>query len=144
MNTDPRLPRADEAECYLLACLMDWPERAGEVLPLCQPSDFFETLHADLWRKFTTQLAMHGAIDRLAAGKELKCADRLLEFAYQAPTTEHAESRADMVKLAARGRQAHDVFQNAADAILDGRPADAVIAQVSLALESLETESIEA
>lgn len=141
-SNPPLLPRADEAENYLLACLVDWPERAGEVLPLCRSTDFFHGMHQRLWRQFTTQFAMTGSIDRLAAGRELQCADFMFELADGAPTTVHAESRAEMVRLAARGRRLHEVFTRAAHAIERGRPADAVLAQVQLALEPFEAEAI--
>ena len=137
----PLLPRADEAEKYLLACLVDWPERAGEILPLCKPADFFEPLHQKLWARFQTQHWATGDIDRLAAGRELECCDFLVELIEGAPTTAHAASRAEMVRQAARGRRAHEIFTKAADAILRGRPADAVIAQVQLALEPFEQEA---
>jgi replicative DNA helicase len=142
MTSDPRLPRADEAEKYLLACCVVWPERAAEFLHLVRPTDFFDDRFRRLWKRFQTQLEMYGAIDRLDAGKKLNCAALLFELADCAPTTVHAESRAEMVKLAARGRHAHEIFQKAANAILRGRPADAVIAQVSLALEAFEAEAI--
>src|SRR5690242_12515735 len=114
MTAEPPLPRADAEEKFLFSCLMDWPERSGEILRLCRPTDFFHPLHQKLWRKFATQLATTGSIDRLAAGKELNCAEFLLELTDGAPTTAYAESQADAVKLAARGRQAHGIFSKAA------------------------------
>jgi replicative DNA helicase len=137
-----QLPRADAEEKYLLACLMDWPERAGEILSLCKPTDFFHPLHQQLWRKFKTQLAMRGAIDRLAVGKDLGCAEFLLELTDGAPTTTWADGQAEAVKLAARGRQVHEILTKGAQAIERGRPADAVLSQVQLALEPFEVEAI--
>jgi replicative DNA helicase len=142
VSDNNQLPRADEQEKYLLSCLMDWPDRAGEILPLCKPTDFFHELHAQLWRKFKTQLAMRGEIDRLAVGKELKCAEFLLELTEGAPTTAYADSQAEAVKLAARGRQLHEILTKGALAIERGRPADAVLSQVQLALEPFEAEAI--
>lgn len=142
VSTPNQLPRADEDERYLLSCLMDWPERAGEILPLCRPTDFFHLMHRQLWRKFATQLAMRGEIDRHAAGKDLKCSDLLIELVHGAPTTAWAECKAEAIKLAARGRQLHEVLTKGAQAIERGRPADGVLAQVQLALEPFEAEVI--
>ena len=85
---------------------------------------------------------MRGEIDRLAAGKELKCSDLLMELAHGAPTTTWAECKAEAVQLAARGRHLHEILTKAAQAIERGRPADGVLAQLQLALEPFEAEAI--
>jgi hypothetical protein len=60
----------------------------------------------------------------------------LLELGQDATTTAHAESRAKMVKDAARGRAHYDVLQRGANAVLSGRPTDSVLAQVEMAVEA--------
>jgi len=142
-SNDIRLPREDEKERDLIGCVLAFPERAGEILPLCRPTDFFEPLLQQLWRQLVTQWGTMGRVDCMAAARKIKCAQYVLEIAYSAPTTTaYAECLAEAIKLAARGRHLYEVLQRGADAILRGRPADAVLAQVQLALEPFEAEAI--
>lgn len=137
-QTEPRLPRADDAERYLLECLVVFPQRAHEILPLAKSTDFFEPLHQSLWRTFTRQHAITGEIDILAAGKKLGCADYLLELSFDCVTSVHAESRAKLVKDAARARAVHDICQRGADAILHGRSGESVLASLQMAMEGFQ------
>lgn len=143
MNDKGRLPRADAQERELLGCVLYFPDRAGEMLTLCAASDFFHDVHQRVWRKFATQYAMSGAIDRLECGKTLNCAQTLNELFIDAPTTTaYAVCLAEQIKLAARGRAIYELLQRGATAILSGRPGDAVLAQVMIAAETLEAEAI--
>ncbi|HEX5471880.1 MAG TPA: DnaB-like helicase N-terminal domain-containing protein [Lacipirellulaceae bacterium] len=142
MNTEPEVPRADEHERYLLACLMDWPERAGEVLPLCRPTDFFDPMHQKLWRTFATQHATTGTIDRLAAGKQLGCCDLLIELTDCAPTTVHAESRAKMVRDAAQLRELDKVLDSGRKDIRARRPTQQILAKLQLHLAAIQEAAV--
>lgn len=131
--TDPRLPRRDDAEEYLVQCVAAWPENANEVVPLLKPTDFFTPHYQKLWRVFTRQLAF-GSIDLVAAARECDCAYELYELRLDAVTAVHVESRVELVKNAAKARALYEVCQRAADALLRGRSADSVLASLSMAL----------
>jgi replicative DNA helicase len=135
-TTDPRLPRADDAERYLITCVLGWPDRVGEIVPLVQPSEFFEPLHQKIWRTFSTQLALRGCCDPEAVAKQHDCALYLFELAQNLSTTVHAESEAERVKEAAKGRALFEVCYKAAQGILRRRPAVSVLAQLDLALSA--------
>jgi replicative DNA helicase len=141
MSTDPRLPRADAAERYLIRCCVAWPERAHEILPLCKPTDFLDTLHQKIWREFATQYATTGGIDPMAVAKRLDCAAYLLELGQDAATAVHAATHAESLRDAARARRLFDVAQNAAQALLRGRPVDSVLTSLHMALDQFEKEA---
>jgi replicative DNA helicase len=141
-DRDPRLPRADEAEKYLVTCIVGFPDRAPEIIPLVKAKHFFDPLYQKIWKAFNTQLLTSGAVNPLAVGRLLDCAADLLELGYESVTTAHAESRAEMVREAATGRALYEVCRRAADAILRGRTADSVRAQLHLALDGFEAEAV--
>src|SRR5262245_16440196 len=134
MTSERRLPRAEQSERYLIQCCVGWPDRAAGIVPLIDPRDFSDQLHAHLWRAFRTQLDTKGEVDTLAAGKQLNCCAYLLELTGDLTTTAHAEMHAETIREAARARALYDVLQRAADAIMRGRTADSVLAQLELAL----------
>jgi replicative DNA helicase len=140
--TDPRLPRAHKAERYLITCVLGWADRAPEIVPLLDAREFCHPLHRNLWKAFRTQLDTIGEVDPLAAGKQFNCCDYLLELSADVTTTADAANEAEAVREAARARALYDVCQRAANALLRGRTADSVLAQLNLALEGIDASSV--
>jgi replicative DNA helicase len=140
-NTDQLLPRDHEAEQNLIRCIIGWPHRAPEVLPLVEPRHFLDELHQLLWKSFKTQLETNGAVDALFAAIKLGCAQYLNELSVDCTTTAHAEMWAESVREKATARALHEVLSKGADALLRGRMAESVLAQLELALPAFHEGS---
>ncbi len=89
MNETEQLPRAHDAEEYVLGCLVVFPTQADEIFSRLTATDFFDAEHQKIFAAAQRQYAA-GAIDPALLGRECGAAKLLVELGLNpssAPTT---------------------------------------------------------
>jgi hypothetical protein len=115
------LPRADDAERYILGCFVRFPERADEVLATqLRSTDFVDPLHQKLFQAFIDQ-HVRGGIDPVLVGRQTDSAGELLILAENVTTSVHVPAEAAKIIETRRKRQLHQIVEAAGEAALNGQ-----------------------
>lgn len=144
MSDSPTLPRADDAERYCLGCLIAFPDTAGELFELLQPTDFFDVEHQRIFTAAARQFSA-GGIDRVLLGKETKQPKFLVDLGispHNAPVTDaHIPTEAAKIVEARRKRQLFAIADDARHAALNGHSFATALRLLNADLEDLGTDS---
>ncbi len=126
-------PKSDEAEQSLLGALLLDPERAGEVLEIVQPEDFYQKRHQTIFEVISGLSERSAPIDFVTVGEALKAlgsyeeiggAQYLVELSSSVTSSAHAAYHAHLVAETATLRrlihEASDIISTAYDTRADG------------------------
>ncbi len=129
MTNMEALPKNIDAEKYIIGVLVRFPDAADEAFSHLTPTDFFDLEHAKIFRAAQKQFAA-GGIDPVLLAREVGAAQTLVELGMNpanAPATAvHIATEAAKIVECRRKRQLHAMFNDAAQATLNGRPSEEI------------------
>jgi hypothetical protein len=139
--TRDRLPKAHDAERYVLGCLVRFPERADEVLSSgLRTTDFVDRDHQRIFAAFREQFTS-GAVDPVLVGRGTNSSGYLFELADDVQTTVHVATEAAKIIDARRKRQLLGYGESLREAALNGQPADDVFRMHAADLDDYQREA---
>lgn len=142
MEVETPLPRANAAECSLIGAGLLLPERAGELLHLAEPSDFYDEFRRKLWAVMRDQ-HHKGGIDLARIRRELEVPfsasgdlsrDALNDLMDNAGLPVHAPADAAEIIEARRKRQRWELHYDLAQHALNGTTSEIIDQEAEAAL----------